>query len=118
MPLIPIAIQPDLITYQNEAASAVLNRQRYTEFRLVTGEPTYQQKQPQDAVREAFAALKIAEKADSAGTHQQVYVGDPAIQILYGRSKKKDEQDCDVVGYLISGSAYGYFLAEERAQIC
>ncbi len=115
MPLTPASMPNDLITLQNGGAGAVLNRQRYTEFEAVQGEPTYSQSKPQDATREAFAALKIAAKRASSGTRQQIYLGDPAIEVLYGRSnKKKDEQDCDVVGYVLQGGSYGYFLGEAK----
>ncbi len=115
MPLTPASLPNDLITYQNGGAEAVLNRQRYAEFEAVQGEPAYSQNKPQDAMREAFAALKIAAKRASAGNRQQIYMGDPAIEILYGRAnKKKDEQDCDVVGHILQGGSYGYFLGEGK----
>jgi len=115
MPLIPAPLPNDLITLQNGGAEAVLNRQRYPEFQGVQGEPTYSHNKPQDAMREAFAALKVAAKRASSGNRQQIYLGDPAIELLYGRAnKKKDEQDCDVVGYVLQGGSYGYVLGEGK----
>ncbi len=115
MPLIPVSLPNDLITIQQGGAAAVMNRQRYPELEAVQGEPTYSQGNPHGAMREAFAALKIAGKRSAAGTRQKIYMGDPAIEVLYGRAnKKKDEKDCDVVGYVLQGGSYGYFLGEGK----
>lgn len=114
MPITPIAIPADLITFQEGGAHAVLNRARYPELNAVRGEPTYSQRTPQDAAREAFAGLKVAGKRSASGDRQQISLGDSAVEILYGRQKKKDEQDCDVVGYVLEGGAYGYYLGEGK----
>ncbi|MBV9154628.1 MAG: hypothetical protein JO097_00065 [Acidobacteriaceae bacterium] len=79
------------------------------------GEPAYSANKPQDALREAFAALQIARKRAAAGARQQVYIGDAAVEMLYGRPNKRlEEKDCDVVGYVLQGSSYGYFLGGRR----
>lgn len=95
MPLTPIAVPADLITLHDGGAGAVLNRARHPELKAVKGEPTYSQRTPQDAAREAFAALKVASKRNASGDRQQIFLGDSTVELLYGRQKKKDEQDCE-----------------------
>jgi hypothetical protein len=114
MPLTKAVLPNDLITLQSGGTTAVLNRQRYSEFAAVTGEPVFAHNQMQDAMREAFAALQIARKRAAAGAQQQVYLGQAAIDMLYGRPKQEGEKDCDVVGYILQGNSYGYFLGEGK----
>ncbi|MBV9156253.1 MAG: hypothetical protein JO097_08310, partial [Acidobacteriaceae bacterium] len=115
MPLTKAPLPNDLLAPRNGGTGAVLNRQRYPEFESVRGEPTYSANKPQDALREAFAALQIARKRAAAGARQQVYIGDAAVEMLYGRpNKRPDEKDCDVVGYVLQGTSYGYFLGEGK----
>ncbi len=115
MPLSKTPLPNDLLTPQNGGTGAVLNRHRYPEFEAVRGEPTYSAQKPQHAMREALAALQIARKCAPAGDRQQVYLGAAAVEILYGRANKRaDEKDCDVVGYVLQGSSYGYFLGEGK----
>jgi hypothetical protein len=115
MPLNKALLPNDLITFHDGGRAAVLNRQTYPELQAVEGEPTYSPGSPRGAMREAFVAWKIAGKRAAEGSRQRVYLGDPAIEILYGRiKKKKNERDCDVVGYICYHGSYGYFLGEGK----
>lgn len=113
MPLTRIAIPTDLISFADNTAR--LNREKYAEFKSVEGEPALSDDNPQyaDAAREAFVALQVARKLAPQGDRQFVYLGARAIQLLYGRPKKKLERDCDVVGRILQRE-YGYWLAEGK----
>jgi len=113
MPLTKIVVPPDLISFADNTAR--LNREKYPEFKSIEGEPALSNKNPRyaDAAREAFVALQVARKRAAQGDRQFVYLGEPAIRFLYGRSKDTGEQDCDVVGRVLQRD-YGYWLAEGK----
>jgi len=116
MPLTPLHIGSDLITKAHGGTAVTLNRKQYPEFERVKGEPSISPKNPawDAAIREAFAALCVVRTLPPRGTRQKVFLGEEAIKLVYGRAKHENEQDCDVVGYGLSGKHYGYWLAEGK----
>ena len=112
MPLTRLPIPADLITLEQGGTVARLNRQRYEAFNRVEGEPGTAT--PDAARREAFAALHLANKLAPQGLGQCVYLGDAAVQFLYGRDKRATEQDCDVVARVLQGTSYCYLLGEGK----
>ena len=116
MPLAPIPIPGNLITKTHGATGVTLNRQQYPELQIVEGEPALSARNPafDAALREAFAALCVVRKLAPGGTRQRVFLGEAAIRLIYGRAKREEEKDCDVVGYGLSGKDYGYWLAEGK----
>jgi hypothetical protein len=116
MPLIPFPIATNVITKAQGGTAVTLNRAQYPDLARVEGEPTISLKHPafDAAIREAFAALSIARKLTAMGARQRIFLGDEAVRLVYGGAKGKDEKDCDVVGYGLSGKDYGYWLAEGK----
>ena len=97
-------------------ANGQLNTGRHKELGRVTGCPALAEVNPQinDAAREAFAALYCAGYCSGEGRGEQVYLGEAAVQFLYGRKKKKGEQDCDVIARVMHSAEYGYVLGEGK----
>src|SRR5262249_16023187 len=110
MPLTKMPLPSDLLSFANNTVS--LNRERYAELRFVEGEPPLST--PGSSLREAFVALEVAKRRASQGESQFVYLGDRAVQFLYGRPKRDGEKDCDVVSRVLQGQTYGYLLAEGK----
>ena len=118
MPLEEMVLPPDLIATQQGGGSIALNRKQYPALGLVNGEPTFSKggSHNHGPLREAFAALTIAQKCSPSGSNQTVYLGNSSVQLLYGRNKHPGEKDCDVVGRVRNGSQYGYWLGEGKGQ--
>jgi hypothetical protein len=116
MPLTPIPVPQHIVVRTHGGSGVALNRTKYPELARVEGEPVLSAKNPafDAAAREAFAALSIARKMGAAGTRQRIFLGEPAVHLIYGRAKHDQEKDCDVVGYGLSGKNYAYWLGEGK----
>lgn len=80
----------------------------------VSGRPTFDPMKKAPAEREAFAALCCAGLCSGEGRGEQVWLGEDAVQFLYGRNKRGGEQDCDVIARVMRSAEYGYVLGEGK----
>jgi hypothetical protein len=111
MPLQRIAIPQDLVT-AGPNANFVLNRRAHPELNGVTGEPEGGVRDA--ALREAFAALQIVREQDPRTADPFVFLGEAAVHYVYGRAKRSQEMDCDVVGSTYRYQRNGYLLGEGK----
>ena len=116
MALPRIGMPDNLVIFSQGGTRAALNVALYPEFRHVQGAPEFSETKGDRAAaqREAFAALLIARQTAPFGDQPRIYLGEDSQRFLYGRAKRENEMDCDVVGHVMHSSSYSYLLGEGK----